>query len=157
MEAAEYHRIVETYLDEVYRTVFCYCKNKETAEDAVQNTFLKLLNTKDTQFKDEKHIKYWLIKVAVNECKNMWKSFWNRNKVSFEELDTDLSYRDKVHEELAEILEKLPKNYRVVIHLYYYEEYSVKEIATILGISESNVQVRLKRARDKMKVLLREE
>ena len=87
----------------------------------------------------------------------MWKSFWNRNKISFDELETDLSYRDESHAELLEILDKLPANYRAVIHLYYYEGYSVKEIAMILSISESNVQVRLKRARDKMKVLLEEE
>lgn len=157
MDSNEYQRIVETYLDDVYRTVSCCCKNKENAEDAVQNAFLKLLNSKNIVFKDDNHIKRWLIKVSLNECKNMWQSFWNRNKVSFEELDTDPSYRDETHKELMEVLDKLPQNYRAVIHLYYYEGYSVKEVAMIVGISESNVQIRLKRARDKMKVLLREE
>lgn len=157
MDSNEYQRVVEMYLDDVYRTVLCCCKNKENAEDAVQNAFLKLLRSKETKFNDDKHIKRWLIRVALNECKNMWTSFWNRNKVSFDDLDTDPSYRDETHEELIEILDKLPQNYRTVIHLYYYEGYSVKEIAMIVGISESNVQVRLKRARDKMKVLLEEE
>ncbi len=157
MDSNEYQRVVEMYLDDVYRTVLCCCKNKENAEDAVQNAFLKLMRWKETKFNDDKHIKRWLIRVALNECKNMWTSFWNRNKVSFDDLDTDPSYRDETHEELIEILDKLPQNYRTVIHLYYYEGYSVKEIAMIVGISESNVQVRLKRARDKMKVLLEEE
>ena len=157
MDSNEYQRVVEMYLDDVYRTVLCCCKNKENAEDAVQNAFLKLMRWKETKFNDDKHIKRWLIRVALNECKNMWTSFWNRNKVSFDDLDTDPSYRDETHEELIEILDKLPQNYRTVIHLYYYEGYSVKEIAMIVGISESNVQVRLKRARDKMKVLLGEE
>ena len=123
MESKEYRRIAETYLDDVYRAVFCCCGNRENAEDAVQNAFLKLLRENEFKFNDDEHIKRWLITVALNECKNVWKSFWNRNKVSFD----------------------------------YYEEYSVKEIAAILGISESNVQVRLKRARDKMKVLIGEE
>ncbi len=157
MDSTEYHRIVEKYLDDVYRTVFCYCKNKENAEDAVQNAFLKLLNSKDINFNNEDHSKRWLIRVALNECKNMWQSFWNRNKLSFDELDTDPSYRDETHEELMEILDQLPQNYKSVVHLYYYEGYSVKEISMILGISESNVQIRLKRARDKMKTLLKEE
>ncbi len=157
MDPNEYHRIAEAYLDDVYRTVYCCCNNKETAEDAVQNAFLKLLSSKADQFKDDAHIKRWLIRVALNECKNVWRSFWNRNKVSFDDLETDPSYRDETHEELKEALEKLPQNYRTVIHLYYYEQYSVKEISMILDISESNVQVRLKRARDKMKVLLGEE
>ncbi len=157
MESKEYRRIAETYLDDVYRAVFCCCGNRENAEDAVQNAFLKLLRENEFKFNDDEHIKRWLITVALNECKNVWKSFWNRNKVSFDDLDTEPSYHDNIHEELIEALDKLPKNYRVVIHLYYYEEYSVKEIAAILGISESNVQVRLKRARDKMKVLIGEE
>ena len=157
MESKEYRRIAETYLDDVYRAVFCCCGNRENAEDAVQNAFLKLLRENEFKFNDDEHIKRWLITVALNECKNVWKSFWNRNKVSFDDLDTEPSYHDNIHEELIEALDKLPKNYRVVIHLYYYEEYSVKEIAAILGISESNVQIRLKRARDKMKVLIGEE
>ncbi|MBQ3929105.1 MAG: sigma-70 family RNA polymerase sigma factor [Clostridia bacterium] len=157
MDANEYHRIVEMYLDDVYRTVFCCCKNKENAEDAVQNAFLKLLKEKNTVFQDDAHIKRWLIRVALNECKNMWRSFWNKNKVSFEELNTAPSYRDKTHSELLDVIDQLPDNYRAVIHLYYYEEYSVKEIAMILRISESNVQVRLKRARDKLKQLVKEE
>ena len=157
MDSTEYQNIAQTYLDDVYRTVYCCCKNKENAEDAVQNAFLKLLRSKNTEFTDEKHVKRWLIRVALNECKNMWGSFWNRNKLSFDELDTDPSYRDDAHEELIEALDKLPQNYRTVIHLYYYEGYSVKEISMIIGISESNVQVRLKRARDKMRMFLREE
>ncbi|MBQ2444456.1 MAG: sigma-70 family RNA polymerase sigma factor [Clostridia bacterium] len=157
MDSTEYHRIVDRYLDDVYRTVLSCCKNRENAEDAVQNAFLKLLKLKDTEFTDSEHIKRWLIRVALNECKNVWKSFWNRNKVSFDDLDTDPSYRDEIHEELIHVLEKLPQNYRAVIHLYYYEGYPVKDIADILEISESNVQIRLKRARDKLKVLLEEE
>ena len=71
--------------------------------------------------------------------------FWHKNKISFDDLDTDPSYRDQTHVELLEALDKLPANYRIVLHLYYYEGYSVKEIKAILGISESNVQARQKR------------
>ncbi len=157
MDSTEYHRIVDRYLDDVYRTVLSCCKHKENAEDAVQNAFLKLLKMDDDAFTDQEHVKRWLIRVALNECKNVWKSFWYKNKVSFDDLDTEPAYRDETHAEMLSILAKLPQNYQAVIHLYYYEEYSVREIAEILSISESNVQVRLKRARDRLKVLLKEE
>ena len=109
------------------------------------------------KFTDDEHLKRWLIRVSLNECRNVWKSLWNRNKLSFDELDTDPAYRDETHAELINILEQLPPNYKAVIHLYYYERYPVKDIADILNISEANVQIRLKRARDKMRVLLKEE
>lgn len=157
MDSKEYHRIADRYLDDIYRIVFSYCKNKETTEDAVQNAFIKLLKSKNMKFTDDEHLKRWLIRVSLNECRNVWKSLWNRNKLSFDELDTDPAYRDETHEELINILEKLSPNYKAVIHLYYYERYPVKDIADILNISEANVQIRLKRARDKMRVLLEEE
>ena len=79
MDACEFNRIAEEYTDVVYRATYSYCKNKSDAEDAVQNTFIKLLKT-DTEFEDDEHIRKWLIKVAMNECKNMWKSFWRIGK-----------------------------------------------------------------------------
>ena len=119
MHSNEYHRIAEKYLDDVYRTVLGCCGNKENAEDAVQNAFLKLMRETNTIFKDDEHIKRWLIKVALNECKNVWNSFWNRNKISFEELETHPSYRDETHLELLEAINKLSDNYRTVIGDYF--------------------------------------
>lgn len=155
MDSEEYIRIAEKYTDTVYRITLSYCKNKQDAEDAVQNTFLKLLRT-DTQFSDEEHIKKWLIRVAVNECKNVWKSFWHKNIVSFDELEKEPEYTESDKQEIFSEIIKLPKKYSVVIHLYYYEGYSVREISQIMGISESNVQIRLLRARNKLKELLEE-
>ena len=156
MDPVKYHSIADRYLDDVYRTVLSCCKNKENAEDAVQNAFLKLLKQEDAAFTNDEHIKRWLIRAAVNECKNTWRSFWHRNKISFDDLETEPSYRDETHSELLGTLARLPQNYRAVIHLYYYEGYSVREISQILDITEANVQIRLKRARDKIKKLLEE-
>lgn len=155
LDSVKFHSITDRYLDDVYKATLSCCKNRDDVEDAVQNAFLKLLKS-DTQFNDDEHIKRWLIRVAVNECKNNWKSFWYRNKVSFDDLDTDPSYRDEIHGELMGTLTKLPQKYQAVIHLYYYEGYNVKEISEILSISESNVQIRLMRARNKLKKLLEE-
>lgn len=155
MDSAEYNRIAEKYIDTVYRAVYSYCKNKSDAEDAVQNTFIKLLRT-DIEFNSEEHIKRWLIKVAVNECKNVWKSFWRRNIVSFDDLDSEPEYTHPDKQDISSEIIKLPKKYSMVIHLYYYEGYNVKEIAEIMNITESNVQVRLLRARKKLEEFLRE-
>lgn len=156
MDAVKYHSIADRYIDSVYKAAMSCCKNKDDADDAVQNTFLKLWRS-DEEFADDEHIKRWLIRVAVNECRSTWRTFRHRNKVSFDDLDTEPSYRDEVHTELLDVLDKLPQNYKAVIHLYYYEGYDVKEISGILGITESNVQIRLMRARNKMKTILETE
>ncbi|MEE0060864.1 MAG: RNA polymerase sigma factor [Acutalibacteraceae bacterium] len=155
MDAFKFNRIAEQYTDVVYRATLSYCKNKSDAEDIVQNTFIKLLKT-DMEFNDDEHIRKWLIKVAMNECKNMWKSFWHRNITSFEELEKEPEYMEPDEKELFDEVMKLPKKYSVVLHLYYYEGYSVKEISQTLEITESNVQTRLMRARNKLKECLQE-
>ena len=156
MNSAEYRRIAKKYLDDIYKTTLSCCKNKADAEDATQNAFLKLLKS-DIEFTDDEHIKRWLIRVAVNECKSMWRSFSRKKVISIEELDTEPSYNQESGSELFSMLAKLPKNYRSVIHLYYYEGYSVKEISQILDISETNVQTRLMRARKKLEEMLKKE
>ena len=143
MEAAEFNRIARKYTDVVFRATLSYCKNKNDAEDAVQNTFLKLLKS-DTQFDDDEHIRKWLIRSAINECKNMWKSFWHKNVTSIDELNEEPSYIESEKQELFSEVMKLPK------------KYSCKEIADILKISESGVQSRLLRARNTLKETLKE-
>lgn len=150
----DYEKIVADNIDFVYRTALCYCKNPRDTEDVVQNTFLKLIQSKQ-EFENEEHIRKWLIRVAVNECKNIWKSYWNRNVISLEGLDYEQEEtRTEEQRELLQAVMALPSKYRIVIHLYYYEGYHVKEIADMLHLSESNVQIRLMRARRKLKDLL---
>ncbi len=161
MDSAEYTRIAEKYTDTVYKAVFSYCKNKADAEDAVQNTFLKLLKA-NISFTDEEHIKRWLIRAAVNECKNMWKSYWRKNSVSLEVLEESGVYAASEEGgisdscDLARQILSLPQKYSLVIHLYYYEGYSSGEIAQIMSISEANVHTRLNRGRKKLKEILEE-
>ncbi len=161
MDSAEYTRIAEKYTDTVYKAVFSYCKNKADAEDAVQNAFLKLMQA-NISFTDEEHIKRWLIRAAVNECKNMWKSYWRRSSVSLAVLlesgihlaSDNGGISDNC--DLARQILSLPQKYSLVIHLYYYEGYSAGEIARIVGISEANVHTRLNRGRKKLKEILKE-
>lgn len=153
----DYEKIVAENIDFVYRVSLCYCKNQRDAEDVVQNTFLKLIQSKQ-EFTDDEHIRKWLVRVAVNECKNMWKSYWNRNVISLDTLEYEQEEtRTEEQQELLQAVMELAPKYRIVVHLYYYEGYHVKEIADMLHLSESNVQIRLMRARKKLKDLLEEE
>lgn len=157
MDRLEYIRIVDTYANTAYRIAYSYCKNKSDAEDVVQNVFLKLLQS-DVQFQDEEHIRKWLIKVTANHTKNLCKSFWKKKIIPLEDFDVTPQYQFKTKEtsELYGAVMELPYKYRIVVHLYYYEDYSVKEIAKILNIKETTVQTQLMRARKKLKIKLKE-
>lgn len=143
--------LFERYQDNLYILAFNICKNAEDAKDVVQDTFMQYHMIKK-EFENEQHIRAWLIRVTVNKAKNMNRTFWRKNKVSLEEYMDTLEFATPESGELFETVMRLPEKYRIVVHLFYYEDYSVHEIADILKLSESNVKVRLSRAR----VLLRE-
>lgn len=148
--------LFEKYQNNLYAAAFNVCKNAEDAKDVVQDTFIQYhLLKKD--FDNEQHIRAWLIRVAINKAKNMNRTFWRKNKVPLEEYMETLTFETPESEELFETVMKLPEKYRIVIHLFYYEDYTVHEIADILKITESNVKVRLSRGRAMLKEKLQEE
>lgn len=152
----EYTDIVDKYADDVYRVALSYCKSSYDADDIIQNTFLKLLKT-DTVFKDEDHLRRWLIRVAVNECKNLFSSFWRRNIGSLELIDAEPIFSMHEEKELFEAVMQLPKKYRIVVHLFYYEGYTTAETAQILHMKETTVRTQLVRARKHLRQQLKEE
>ena len=106
------------------------------------------------KFKTREHEKAWFIRTTINVCKDTLKSKWNRVVVQLEEWDSDRAFQEgsgDLFDELREVILSLPEKYRVPIHLYYYEEYSVREIAHILHRGESAVQTQLQRGREKIK------
>ena len=139
--------LVERYQNSLYAVAFNVCKNQQDAEDAVQDTFLQYYNSKK-EFESEQHIRAWLIRVAINKAKNM---------NSLEDYMETLVFETSESEHLFETVMGLPEKYRIVIHLFYYEDYSVREIGEILKISESNVKVRLSRGRMLLRETLKEE
>lgn len=159
MSDEEFTEAVQRYSDTVFRVCYSVCKNRSDAEDLAQNVFLKLYRHGET-FNDGEHMKSWLIRVAVNECKSHLSSPWNK-RVTFS-LDDEHFEEEGVSFELSEQSElffavrALPPKYRMVVHLYYYEDYSVSEIAEMLGIKETTVQTQLMRAREKLKTSLSE-
>ncbi len=135
------NRIVRIYSNSMLKTAFAILKSTADAEDAVQDVFLKLIRKKP-KFNDSEHEKAWLLRVTINTSKNMLKSS-SRNNVP---IIDEMPYSDE-NSELLTIVMSLPERYRTVIHLYYYEGYSIKEIAAILRLPAATVGTRLARAR----------
>lgn len=157
MNRVDYVKTVERYSNNLYKIALSYCKNRYDAEDILQNVFIKLLQANE-KFESDEHIKRWLIRVTVNCCKDFCASFWKKRITGIDEVRQGgiQEFSTSEQSELYEQVMKLPPKYRVVIHLYYYEDYSVKEIAEILEIKETTVQTQLMRARKKLEVKLME-
>lgn len=153
MVDSELCRYIKLYHQTVYRAALGYLHNAEDAEDAVQETFVKLFNT-NKQFTSDEHCKAWLLRVVINHSKNLLRSF---RYTHTEELDEAIPIEDLAERDLADALSALPPKYRAVIHLHYFEGYNSNEIAKILGISATAVTTRLARAREKLKNLMTSE
>lgn len=140
--------VVRRYADMVYRLAILNSKYKYEAEDAFQEVFLKLYKHKD-KIKDEEHLKAWLIRVTVNQCRSMAVTAFHRHTVSVEDVEElEASRQVESDYELYAEVKKLPKKYRDVIYFYYYEELQIKEIAKILGKKEATIKTQLVRGRN---------
>ena len=137
-DESEINRAVEEYADMVRRVCFYHLKNREDTEDVFQNVFLKYMLC-DKPFKDREHEKAWLLRVAINACKDYVKSFFRRNAIPLETLREMEAGGMEEHREILEAVLALPGKYKDVIYLYYYEGYSASEIGRILGKKENTV------------------
>lgn len=147
--------LIEKYKNNLFIIAFNVCKNKEDAEDVVQDTFIQYIALKK-DFETEQHIRAWLIRVAINKAKNKNSIFHRRNTLPLEDYMESLTFETEETSDLFQTVMELPEKYRVIIHLFYYEDYSVKEISDILKLSENNVKVRLSRGRMLLKNTLQE-
>ena len=150
----QFSHLAKKYMDTVFRLAFNYTKSQTEADDVTQEVLIKLYRT-DKEFESEKHIKHWIIRVTINECKKVLISPWKKHTVPLEEYAGEVFDR-KEESDLFLAVMSLPKKYRIVVHLYYYEDYSVREIAEILSRKETTVQTQLMRARQKLKEQLKE-
>ena len=151
----ETQALAETYRDRLFAAAFQVCGNAADAEDAAQEALLRY-HTSEKQFESEQHIRAWLLRVAINCAKNVSRSFFRRNTVPLEDYMDSLEFDSGESREIFREVMSLPETYRLVIHLYYYEDYTVAEIGRILGLTESNVKVRLSRGRQLLKKALQE-
>lgn len=148
-ENLQVKELFEKYADMVYRIAVSNCKNQWIAEDVVQDVFLRYIKKKPV-FANETHEKAWFIRVAINCSKSQMTCAWMKRTMPMEETTT-LVFENPEQELFFEMIQTLSTNYRTVLYLRYYEEYSVSEIADILHISENTVSARLSRARKKLK------
>lgn len=152
--------VLARYSGMVYRLAYARTMNKCDAEDVTQEVFMKYIKHQH-ELTEEEYCKAWLIRVTINAAKSLLASAWNRKRVSMEEVEgvlegspgIDMDFDNSL---LVEI-KRLPEKYRIMVHLFYFEDLSVKEISSLLGMKESTVKSHLFRARERLKKNLKEE
>ncbi len=145
---------IDEYSDTVKRICVVYLKNMADTEDIFQNVFIKYYKS-SAYFESEEHKKAWFIRVTVNECKDLLKSFFRKNTVSFDEIEPiksemELNENDYVKKAVL----NLPEKYKIMIYLYYFEDYSAVEIAKMLGKNVNTVYTLLSRGKEMLKTTL---
>ena len=150
----ELEEVYQRQFSRVYRICLFLLKNRQDAEDSCHNIFIKYIK-KQPKFENLEHEKAWFIRVSRNQCNDFFKLFWNKNKRELSTQLPDLSYEDKsIQIDLLTELMDMPSKFGLTLYLYYYEEYSVKEIVRVMDIKESTIQSRLHHGRRKLKNIL---
>jgi len=159
-------KIMIEYGNELVRLAFSYVKDTEIAKDMVQNTFIKCYKNLES-FRFDAQIKTWLYRITINECKDYLKS-WNYKMVQVKSFinetaksilpSTEKTVINKYNnEEIKDTIFSLPKVYREVVYLYYYDSLNTEEIAKVLDIPANTVKTRLRRAKQRLESMIKEE
>ena len=143
---------VQRYSDTVYRAALHNCSCAADAEDVVQDVFEKLLNYHGS-FESEEHLKAWLLRVAINRCRDLARAAHQKDT----ELDENLPAPEMEDCSVLDAVRALPENYRNAIYLHYYEGYTAAEIGRMLGAPTNTVLSWLRRARAQLHTMLKEE
>ena len=146
--------LAKQHMDTVFRVALSFMKSRADADDVTQTVLLKLYRYEGT-FESDAHIRNWLIRVTVNVCRSALRSPWRRTE-DIEDYKNSLAMPSQNHSDLFDAVMSLPAKYRTVIYLFYYEEYSTRELAHILSVPEATVRTRLMRGREKLRNMLTE-
>lgn len=146
--------IIEKYGDMLYRLSVIMLKNDSDAEDVVQETIIKYYQKAPT-FEDSEHEKAWLIRVATNKCRDLLRSRLRHPQIDDESLEKNVCHSSESG--ILEALTTLPEKYRLVLTLYYVEEYRVEDIAKIISRTSSAVKMRLQKGRKLLEEIYRKE
>ncbi len=150
-DAADAATFVRLYSGMILRVCFTYSLGRADAQDVCQNVFLKLLQI-DRKFDTEGETRAFIVRMAINECKDILKSGWRRRSVPLDELiEREIPFLPTEDTGVLTTVQRLPVKYREVIYLYYYEGYNAEEIAAMVGAKPAAVRQRLARARAKLK------
>ena len=136
--------IIRAHFDMVYRLALSQTKNRVSAEDVTQEVFLRFVENRK-KLTSAEHIKAWLIRVTINCSKSVFLNSWFKKTVP---LTDELTFDTPEKSEVYYAVQTLPSKYRTVIHLFYYEDMSVSEIAECLSMKESTVKSHLFRGRE---------
>ncbi|MCM3364993.1 MULTISPECIES: sigma-70 family RNA polymerase sigma factor [Niallia] len=157
------HYLITLYGNDVLKISYIYLKNIQLAEDVTQDVFLRCLEQLDN-FKGNSSYKTWVIRITVNRCKDVLKSWSYRNLILLESFsyfkDKNTNYVDPLHNtedySLSEKVMQLPIKLREVIILFYYEDFTIDEISKILKINPNTVKSRMHRGRERLKKIILE-
>lgn len=141
--------IAEKNMDSIFRLALNYMRSRPEAEDITQNVLIRLYRT-EKEFENDDHLRYWLVRVTVNECKRALALPWRRME-SLEELSQGYVFPEPKDRTLFNAVMALPRKYRLPIYLHYYEDYSTQEIAEILKIPAATVRTQLRRGRQQLR------
>ena len=150
----EFNQAVEQYLNMVYRIALNWCGRVQDAEDVTQDVMLRLWKRESIP-QSQEHLRYWLVRVTLNACKDFSHSSWRLHTIFVAETPEPYVVEPESQGLLEEVM-RLPKKYRVPLYLYHYEGYSVREVGELLKLNPSTVKTRLARAREKLKIQLEE-
>ena len=150
---AELEQVMNTYGKVVYRLAYSQVRSKADADDIYQEVFLRYYQ-KRPQFESEEHRRAWLLRTTLNRARTLFSSAWFRRTVP---LDECIAFTQPEEQRLDEALRMLKPKDRTLLHLFYYEELSVKEIASLLGRKESTVRTQLTRARRRLAEIVKGE
>lgn len=154
MEEQAFRQAVEDHRDVVFRIALTYLRDRADADDVAQDVFLKLLKS-DGHFESREHLRRWLIRVTINECKSLFRKPWRRVE-DVENLADSLSTAQEESKAVLSDVMRLPERFRVPIVLYYYLGFSTSEIAELLHVPAATARTRLARGRSKLKFILEE-
>lgn len=148
----QFSYLAKKYMDMVFRLALHYTKSRSESDDITQEVLIKLYRA-DKPFESEDHVRYWLIRVTVNECKRAFLSPWKRTE-AIDDYTEQIAFKTPEHSELFHAVMALPQKYRVPLFLHYYEGYFCEEISQFLGIPNATVRTRLRRGREQLKTNL---
>lgn len=149
--AADAAAFVQRYSGMILRLCFTYSLGRADAQDICQNVFLKLLQS-DRRFDSEGETRAFIIRITINECKDVLKSGWRRRSVPLDELiEREVPFLPEENTGVLAAVQRLPVKYREAVYLYYYEGYNAEEIAAMVGAKPAAVRQRLARAREKLR------
>jgi len=154
----KFEHYYKKYYEQIFRVAFAQVKNHADAEDVVQETFIKLMRYQP-EFENAEHEKAWFIRTTLNICKDLFKSR-QYSEICMEEvpeIEKEYINISKIDDDdtLWKVL-ALPEKYKNCLYLFYYEDYSIKEISSVLQMQENTVKTNLKRGRERLKNMMQE-